>query len=194
LCQWFSAGLSGNIPFAGDEVPLVRALRRHKVITEDTGKIDEVRMIPLNGMCALKDEVSAWASFSEKCAGNCAMRNSVEDGRPTEPDAPTQIERRKWAQAIVAATLTDNPMQLPPDHTKFFKKEIQNRVAPRHFQKTAIYRALSGMSMVIASETGSGKTLIFAMAIFMNSFPQTDDERRADDREGIRTTAAVPSL
>ncbi len=173
--------------------PIVRPIGPDHESKTDEGKIDEVKMIPLNGRCASKDEVPAWASFSDKCEGNFAMWNSVEDGPPTEPDAPTQTRMRIWTQAIVAATLTDNPATLEAGHAKF-SGAIQNRVAPRHFQKTAIPRALSGMSMIIASETGSGKTLIFVMAIFMNAFPQTAHACSTDDREGIRAVVAVPTL
>ncbi len=65
-------------------------------------------------------------------------------------------------------------------------------VAPKPFQRLAIPYALAGMNMVIASETGSGKTLVFAMAIFNNAFPSAAPTR-AEQARGIRALVIVPS-
>ena len=63
---------------------------------------------------------------------------------------------------------------------------------PKPFQRLAIPYALAGMNMVIASETGSGKTLVFAMAIFKNAFPSVAPTSPEEAR-GIRALLIVPT-
>jgi superfamily II DNA/RNA helicase len=65
-------------------------------------------------------------------------------------------------------------------------------VCPKPFQRLSIPYALDGTNMIIASETGSGKTLVFLMAIFLNAFPQTQ-AACADVRPGIRAILIVPT-
>jgi superfamily II DNA/RNA helicase len=66
-------------------------------------------------------------------------------------------------------------------------------VYPKPFQRLSIPYALDGANMIIASETGSGKTLVFLMAIFLNAFPQTPDACTGDSRKGIRAVLIVPT-
>ncbi len=61
-------------------------------------------------------------------------------------------------------------------------------VKPKPFQQLGIPYALNGANMIIASETGSGKTLLFLMATFMNAFPHD-----AQNVRGLRALVLVPT-
>lgn len=63
-------------------------------------------------------------------------------------------------------------------------------ITPKPFQRLAIPYALSGANMIVASEAGSGKTLVFLMAVFMNAFP-LDSEAGAT---GLRAIVIVPKF
>jgi superfamily II DNA/RNA helicase len=83
------------------------------------------------------------------------------------------------------------------DTIVFSKEEERGRsgsvfITPKPFQRLAIPYALAGMNMVIASETGSGKTLVFAMAIFKNAFPSAPPTSPEAAR-GLRALVIVPS-
>ncbi len=97
------------------------------------------------------------------------------------------LQVQEIARAVIGSDEADmrNIVFCETDRSKVF-------VAPKPFQRLAIPYALAGMNMVIASETGSGKTLVFAMAIFNNEFfsaAPTSPEQAT----GIRALVIVPS-
>jgi superfamily II DNA/RNA helicase len=62
-------------------------------------------------------------------------------------------------------------------------------VFPKPFQRLAIPYALSGANVIIASETGSGKTLVFLMAVFMKAFSAPAQAKPT----GLRALVIIPT-
>jgi len=107
-------------------------------------------------------------------------------------------DRKMRVQRVAKASL--DLVESPPGKTVAFEGNRRDAnciiIEPRNFQKVAIPHAIHGANMIVASETGSGKTMIFVMAMFLNAFPQA--QRHADlpadeTYAGIRAVVIVPT-
>jgi hypothetical protein len=96
-------------------------------------------------------------------------------------------------QDIVRATIARDDADIP--QFTFTAEKGKIPVSPRPFQRLAIPYVRDGANLIIAAETGSGKTLVFVMAIFLKAFPQTPEQMQGtrDNREGIRAVMIVPT-
>jgi superfamily II DNA/RNA helicase len=102
---------------------------------------------------------------------------------------PAKARRLEEAARSTVAAEEDDLDKVDFSGTADAAKTGKINVCPKPFQRLAIPYALSGANMIVASETGSGKTLVFLMAVFMNAFPAAAEAKPT----GVRALVIVPN-